>query len=131
MAEITEQRLGYAFGLLGGALFVLGGIAALVLGTVDLVVGRPGSALGAGAEAIGLFVVGALALLFAWLARHDWSGRPVVGGVLLLVTAVLGWIVIGDGGNLLALIGSLLVALAGVLYLVGPAQRAARSVVHT
>ena len=43
--------------------------------------------------------------------------------------AVLGWAVLGVGSDLLALIGSLFVLLAGVLFLLEPAKRAASAVV--
>jgi hypothetical protein len=49
--------------------------------------------------------------------------------VLLVVLAVLGWVVVGIGANLLALLGSLFVFLAGVLYLLDPAKRAAGAIV--
>ncbi len=129
MSELTEQRLGYGFGLLGGGLVALGGLAALLIGTVDLIVGHPFGAVGAATEAVVLFVVGGLAMFFAWLSRHDWSGRPLTGGVMLLVTALVAWIVIGIDGNLLALVGSLFVFLAGILLMLEPAKRAASAVV--
>jgi hypothetical protein len=131
MAEMTEQRLGFGFGLLGGVLIALGGLVSLVLGTADLILGRPIGALNAASEGILLLVVGGLALLFSWLSHHSWSGRLVTSGVMLILVAVIGWIVVGIGSSLLALIGSLFVFLAGVLYLVDPAARAIRVAVQT
>ena len=129
MTELTEQRLGFGFGVLGGVLIALGALVALVVGTVDLVVGRPFGALGAATEAVLLFVVGGLAMFFAYLAHRDWSAHPLTSGVMLLVTALIAWIVIGIGGNLLALVGSLFVLMAGILYLVEPTKRAASAIV--
>lgn len=129
MSELTEQRLGYGFGLLGGVLIALGGLVSLLIGAADLILGRPLGALGAASEAVVLFVVGGLAIFFAWLGRHEWSSRPLAGGILLVVLAVLGWIVVGVAGDLLALIGSLFVFLAGVLYLLEPAKKAVRAAV--
>ena len=130
MVEWTEQRLGYGFGLLGGVLIAIGGLASLVLGTVELVLGRPHGALNAASEAVLLLVVGGLAIFFAWLGHGDWRLRPISTGVVLAVLAFLGWLVVGVGANLLALLGSLFGFLGGVLFLVEPAKQAASSVVH-
>ncbi len=119
-----EQRLGYGFGLLGGILIGLGGLISLVLGISDMVTGRSIGALNAESEAIVLFVVGGLAAFFAWLGHRDWSTRPLASGVLLVALAIVGWLVVGVGASLLALVGSLFVFLAGVLYLLEPAKKA-------
>ena len=125
MAEMTEQRLGYLFGLLGGGLIALGGLVSLVVGTADLFLGRPYGAIGAASNAVVLFVIGGLAMFFAWLARHDWNARPLASGVLLVVLAVVGWALVGIDASLLALVGSLFAFLAGVLFLIQPARKAA------
>ncbi len=129
MAELTEQRLGYGFGLVGGLLIALGGVVSFAFGVADLVVGRSFGALNAMSETVILFVVGGLAAFFAWLGYRDWSSRPLASGVLLVVMAVLGWAVVGVGANLLALVGSLFVFLAGILYLIDPAKKATRALV--
>lgn len=131
MTEWSEQRIGYGFGLLGGILIALGGLVSLIVGAADLVLGHPIGALGAVSEAIVLFVVGGLAIFIAWVGRRQWHDRPVASGVLLVVLAILGWVVLGVGGDLLALLGSLFVVLAGVLYLLEPAKRAAGTLVST
>jgi hypothetical protein len=76
-----------------------------------------------------LIVVGALVLLFAHLGAHGWKDRPLARGVMLVLFAVIGWAVLGLGGNLLALIGGILALLADVLYLIEPAQHAASRIV--
>jgi hypothetical protein len=129
MAELTEQRLGYGFGLLGGALIALAGLVSLSVGTAELLLGRPLVAIGAAGNAMVLFVVGGLAMFFAWLSRHDWSARPFASGVLLTLLAVVGWAIVGIDSSLLALIGSLFAFLAGVLFLIEPTRKAAAAVV--
>ncbi len=125
MTENTpEQRLGYGFGLLGGILIGLGGLISLVLGISDMVAGRSIGALNAESEAVVLLVVGGLAAFFAWLGHREWSTRPLASGVLLVALAIVGWLVVGVGASLLALVGSLFVFLAGVLYLLEPAKKA-------
>jgi hypothetical protein len=128
MAEWTEQRLAYGFGLLGGGLIALGGLVSLVIGAADLALGHPYGALGAVSAAIVLLVVGGLAGFFAWMGRHDWSARPLASGIMLIVIAVIGWAVVGIDASLLALIGSLFVFLAGILFVLEPAKRAATTV---
>lgn len=130
MAELTEQRLGFGFGLLGGVLIGLGGLVSLLLGTADLILGRPIGALNAASEGVLLLVVGGLALLFSWLGHRSWASHPITSGVMLVLVAVIGWVVVGIGSSLLGLVGSLFVFLAGVLYFVDPAQRALSGVVH-
>ena len=131
MAEVTEQRLGFGLGLLGGILIGLGGIVSLLLGTADLILGHPIGALSAASEGVLLLVVGGLAVLFGWLGHRSWSGHPITSGVMLILVAVIGWVLVGIGSSLLGLIGSLFVFLAGVLYLLDPAQRAIRVAVST
>ena len=122
MTDWTEQRLGYAFGLVGGLLFLLGALVALALGTVDLVKGHTFGALDAWAETIVLIVVGGLTMFFAYLGHRTWRDRPLAAGLLLVVLAALGWAVLGLGANLLAIVGALFAFLAGILYLVGPVR---------
>jgi hypothetical protein len=119
---VTERKLGYAFGLLGGGLTALAGLVSLVVGAVDLAMGRMFGAMDAGTAGIALLVVGGLALLFAYLAYRDWSDRPIVAGVLLVVLAAIAWGLLGLGGSFLALLGGIFVFLAGVLFLVGPVR---------
>lgn len=121
MSDLTERKLGWGFGLLGGLLIVAGAVVSAVVGTLDLAMGRFTGAFGAGSVAVLLFVVGALALFFAYLAHRTWSDRPIVAGVLLVVIAAIGWGVTGFGGSLLALLGALFVFLAGLLFLLQPA----------
>jgi hypothetical protein len=123
MATWTEQRLGHGFGLLGGLLIGIAGLLSLVASAVFLVLGRPFGALGYGAEGVLLLVIGGLAALFAHLGYRSWRGHPLSGGVLLIVTAVLAWAVVGLGPNVLAILGALFVFLGGVLYLLGPLDK--------
>lgn len=124
MTDNPEQRLGYLFGLVGGVLLALGGLVSLVVGVSDMVLGRSIAAVNAEGSAVALFVVGGLTVFFAWLGRHTWSSRPLTAGVLLVALALVGWLVMGVGGSVLALIGGLFAFLAGILYLLDPAKRA-------
>jgi succinate-acetate transporter protein len=127
MRDVSERTLGYAFGLLGGLLIALGALVALVTGAVDVVLGRAFGAVAAMTEAVIWFVIAALALFFAYLGQHPWRDRPIASGVVLVVVALIGWGLLGLGTNLVSLVGTVFVLLAGVLYLVIPAQRVVRS----
>jgi len=129
MSNLTEKRLGYGFGLLGGGLILLGSLVSILVGVVDLAIGRPFGALNSATLAVVLFVVGGLVLFFTWLARRDWNDRPIASGVMLVVLSVVGWAFLGLGENVISLVGALFAFVAGVLYLVEPAKRAATSVV--
>lgn len=122
MANLTERSLGFGFGVLGGALVILGALVSLAVGVFDLASGRSFGAASQAAEAVVLFVVGGLALFFAFLAHRDWKEHPVTSGVVLVVVAAIGWGVLGLGGSVLALIGAIFVFLAGVLFLVEPVK---------
>lgn len=125
MTDWNEQTLGRLFGILGGGLLLLGGLVALLLGTVDLAMGHAYSAVLAGSAGVVLIVMGALALVFSHLAKHSWANRPAVSGIILMVVALVAWVSLAAGSNLIAVLGAIFVFLAGVLYLVTPAVRAA------
>jgi hypothetical protein len=128
--ETNERAIGHLFGIVGGALMWLGGIVAAAFGIAAAAMGHGlGFELALLSEAILLFVVGGLVLLFAHLGEHGWRDRPLASGILLVVLAVVGWGVLGLGGNLLAVVGALFAFLAGVLYLIEPTRHAAQSLV--
>jgi hypothetical protein len=121
MSDLTERKLGWGFGLLGGVLIMVGAVVSAVVGTFDLATGRFAGALIAGSAAVLLFAVGALALFFSYLAHRTWSDKPIIAGILLVVIAAIGWGVTGLGGSVFALLGALFVFLAGLLFLLQPA----------
>ncbi len=119
MTTLTERNLAYGFGLLGGLLFLLAALVSAVIGTVDFASGRFAGALGSADSAIVLIVLGALALLFAYLGHHEWSDRPIVTGIALIAVAIIGWAA-APGLNLAAILAPIFVLLAGLVYLVSP-----------
>ena len=129
MEDTSERAIAHLLGVVGGLLIVVGGVVALAFGFADLVLGRTFAGAGALGEAIVLFVVGALVVLFSHLGGHGWRDRPFASGVMLVVLAIVGWVALGLGSNLLALVGGLLALVAGVLYLIEPTHRAAKALV--
>jgi hypothetical protein len=128
--EINSERgVGHLLALVGGLLIVVGGLVALAFGLADVALGRIFAGAGAFSEAIVLFVVGGLVLLFAYLGEQAWKGHPLTTGVLLVVLAFVGWVALGLGSSVLALVGGILTLIAGILYLIEPGKRAASAIV--
>jgi hypothetical protein len=113
-----ERRLAFAFGILGAILL---GIAALV-SLVDVIglalQGRSYDRISGDLTQFVLdFVLALLVVVFSALGRPRFVGRPVASGVVLIVIAVAGWLVLGLDGSLLGLVAGLFVLIAGVLFL--------------
>jgi hypothetical protein len=73
----------------------------------------------------------ALVLVFAHLGEHAWKDKPGTTGLILLVLALVGWIGLGVGSNVVSLVGALLTVVGGVLYLIGPTHRVVSSVARS
>ena len=127
MTVRITRSLGWIVGLLGGALLFIAGLIGLVSGLS----GGLGGKVAVGASGVGgavvLLVIGIVALFFVRRAHGWWRGRPVSSGIFLLVIAVVGWILLGLGANLVTLAGAVLVFLSGVLFLVSPAVAGIKS----
>jgi hypothetical protein len=118
MAAESDRRLGMILGLLGAALIVLDGVLRAIGGVISLAVGRGYYALGLWEGAVLFLVVGFLMGFFALLGRSRGSDRSLTSGAVLIVLVIAGWLVLGLTNGILALLGSLLVLIAGVLFLV-------------
>lgn len=124
METTTEREVGHLFGLIGGILVLGGGLFATAFGVANFVLGHLAAAAASLGGAVVLFVVGALIVGFTHLASHGWANRPFAGGVVLVILAIIGWAALGFGSSLLALVGGIFALVAGVLYLIEPAQHA-------
>jgi hypothetical protein len=122
MGTITESRLAFWLGMIGGGLIAIGGLGSIFSGFVDLALGRVGGAMDATSTGFVLVVVGGLAMLLAYLARREWSSRPLTGGLALVLLALVGWAFLGLAGAALPLVGGLLVFVSGVLLAVEPSR---------
>ena len=113
-----ERRLGMIFGLIGAVLLVLEGLIELLTGIVLVAIGHGLRALATWEHAFLVIVVGVLVGFFAAYGRSRSGDRAVASGAVLLVVALLGWLAFGIAGGLLGLLGTLLVVIAGLLFLV-------------
>jgi hypothetical protein len=117
MTADADRRLGMVLGLLGAALIVLEGLLEAIGGVIFLAVGRTMRAFGFWDHALLLLVVGLLMGFFAVLGRSRDTDRSLPAGVVLVVLVVVGWLVLGVTSGVLALLGSILVLVAGILFL--------------
>lgn len=125
----SERGLGHLFGVLGGVLIGIGGLVAAISGVAHQFLGQPFAyEVAALTEAILLFVVAGLVLLFTHRGSIAGQARGLSSGILLVILAVIGWGVLGLAGNVLGLVGALFAFLAGLLYLIEPTRRAAHAV---
>lgn len=119
----TEREMGHLFGLVGGVLVIAGGLFSTGFGVTELALGLGAPGAAALASGAVLFVVGGWILFFSHLEERGWRRRPVTCGAVLVLLALAGWAVLALGANVLVLVGGVFALLAGVLYLVEPAQR--------
>lgn len=118
MSDGGDRKIAVVFGLLGAVLLVLEGLIDLVRGVVYLAIGRALQAFGPFDQAVILVVVGLVVGLFAALGGRRTEGQGLVSGVVLIVLAVVGWLGLGFGSGVLALLGTVFVLVSGVVFLV-------------
>jgi len=118
MADGGDRKVATVLGLLGAFLIACEGLLDLVRGVVYLAVGRGIHALAPFDQGVIFLVVALLIVVFSAMGMVRREGRATVAGAVLVVLAIAGWIVLGFGSGLLAVLGSLLVLIAGVVFLV-------------
>lgn len=126
MANPTERNLAYGLGLIGGILVLAAALISAVVAAIDYAAGHPFPS-GPITAAVILFVLGGLVLFFAYLGQKAWRDRPIATGVVLVVLAAVTWAVVGLGVHVIALVGAILVLVAGILYLIEPATDLVRN----
>ncbi len=106
------------FGLIAATLLILAALLRFLAGIVFAVSGRGFLALGSLDGAVILLVLGLLIGFFAILGRSREADRSIAAGVLLVVLAVVGWLALGFGNSLLAILGAVFTLISGILFLV-------------
>jgi len=117
VAEPSERRAAALCGLLGAVLIVLDGLLDLARGFFYVVVGRGVHALLPLDQALIFFVVGLIVAVFSILGGLRRDGPATVSGAVLVVLAVVGWLALGFGSGVLAILGTVLVLVGGVVFL--------------
>ena len=118
MTADSDRRLAGLLGILGAVLIALEAAFDLVRGVVYLAIGHAAFGLDAFSQALILLVFGLLVGVFAVVGGQRREARATVAGAVLLVLVVVGWLALGVGSGLVALLGLLLVLVAGVVFLV-------------
>jgi hypothetical protein len=118
MTTDGDQLLGFIFGLVGAVLLVLAAVIRFFLGVVFLATGHGYAAVGSWGESVIFLVVGLMVGFFTLLGRHRGNDRSLAVGVILIVVAIVGWLALGLGTSLFALIGALFALIAGILFAV-------------
>jgi len=113
-----DRRLGMVFGLLAAGLLVLDSLLGFVFGVAHLVTGRAHAAVGSVGGAVIFLVVGLVIGLFAVMGRSRGSDRSLAAGIVLIVLALVGWLALGFGGSILAILAGVFALIAGILFLV-------------
>jgi len=117
MAGDQNRRIAFLFGAVAAILLIAEGVVDFVGGFVLLAFGSGNHALGAWARSVIDVVVGVIVGAFALVGRTGASDRAVTAGVILVVLAIVGWLALGLGNGILALLGALFCLIAGILYL--------------
>jgi hypothetical protein len=112
-----DRRIASLFGFLGAALLIVEGLLDLLSGVVYFAVGHGGRAFGVFDQGLIFVVVGLIVGFFAAIGRREGDERSVVTGAVLLVVALVGWIALGFGSGVLALLGTVCLLIAGVVFL--------------
>ena len=105
------------FGILGSLLIILDGLLRAIGGAIGAAFGHGQSALAAWDQAFLLVAVGAISGFLSLYGRSGPRDQGVGVGAVLIVLAVIGWFALGLGNGLLALLGTVLVLIGGILFL--------------
>ena len=117
MTEAGDRRIGGVFGLLAAVLLAVEAIVDLARGFFDLAVGHGGIGSFPFGEALILLVLALIVGFFSVLGGLRPEGHAVVAGAVLIVLAIVGWLVLGLGSGVLAILGAVLMLVAGIVFL--------------
>lgn len=118
MNDRGGRGLGLLFGALGGGLIVVEGLVDFVRGAYSVAIGHPYLALGAFGAFVLFVVLGLVFIMFAVLGSSREQDRALASGVVMVVVALLGIVLLGFANGLIGLLGSLFVLIGGLLFLV-------------
>ncbi|MGA8541930.1 MAG: hypothetical protein WB947_00070 [Thermoplasmata archaeon] len=118
MTADSDRRLAFIFGALGAVLLVIAAIVRFFLGVVFVATGHGYLGIGSIGESVIFLVVGLVIGFFALIGRSRGTDRSLAVGVILVVLAIVGWVALGFGSSLLALLGAVFTLISGIIFLV-------------
>jgi hypothetical protein len=113
-----DRRIALIFGVIAAVLLVADAVLRFLAGIVFFATGRGLAALGSADEAVLYLVVGLVIGFFAILGRSRGADRSLAIGIVLIVLAIVGWLALGFGGSVLAILAAVFALISGILFLV-------------
>ncbi len=117
MTADGDRRLALIFGVIAAVLLVVDAALRFLVGILFLATGRELAALGTANEAVIYLVIGLVIGFFSILGRSRGADRSLGVGIVLIVLALVGYLGLGFGGSVLALLAAVFTLIAGILYL--------------
>lgn len=117
MSADGDRRLALIFGVIAAVLLMVDSLLRFVLGVAFFVTGHTFAAVGSVGGAVIFFVVGLVIGFFAIVGRSREADRSMAVGVILIVLAIVGWLALGFGGSLLAILAMVFTLISGILFL--------------
>jgi hypothetical protein len=118
MGSIGDRGIAAVFGFVGAAFLVVEALLDLVRGVVYLAVGHGLRSFGPFDQAVVFLVLAVVVVLFSILGAARGRDRAVMSGAVLIVLALVGWLFVGFGSGVLALLAGIFILIAGVVFLV-------------
>jgi hypothetical protein len=117
MTGQDDRRIAFVLGAIAAILLLLDALLHFVAGIALLITGAGHVGVGSIGTSVVEIVVALLIGFFAYLGRSRGNDRSITAGVVLVVLAIVGWLALGFGGSLLAILASVLALISGVLFL--------------
>ena len=118
MSDLGDRRLGAFLGLVGAVLIALDGFLDLARGIFYVLVSKGGHAFLPFDQALIDLVLAMIVAVFSAIGGLRGENRSLLGGVVLVVVVLFGWLALGLGVGVLSILGALLALVAGVVLLV-------------
>ncbi|MGI0071065.1 MAG: hypothetical protein ACRECT_03210 [Thermoplasmata archaeon] len=118
MAGQGDRGLAVVFGILATIFLLAAAVLRVLVGIADAATGHGFLALGSASDAVIFFVMGILVGVFTVLGRSRAADRSLAVGIILIVLAIVGWLALGFGGSLLAILAAVFALISGILFLV-------------